>query len=113
MPRPPRPREASTLAARVEQRVAEASQALARRHRATRPRTRSAAAAAPAPGLERASLAAVFRELGDTHRRYRHRTGQGGTPALRAAARAFKDAPSLQALVAVATFFDELGLLAW
>jgi hypothetical protein len=114
MSRPPRPGDASTLTARVEQRVAEAGQALTRRRRATRPRNRSVASpAAPVPMLERASLAAVFRELGDTHRRYRQRTGQSGTPALRAAARAFKDAPSLPALVTVATFLDELGLLAW
>jgi hypothetical protein len=55
----------------------------------------------------------VFRELGDAHRRYRTRTGEAGTPALRAAARAFKSEPSFGSLVPVAAFLDELGILAW
>jgi hypothetical protein len=55
----------------------------------------------------------VFLELGDTHRAYRARTGQAGTADLRAAAHAFKRTPTLPALVTVAGFFDELGLLEW
>jgi hypothetical protein len=55
----------------------------------------------------------VFRDLGDTHRQYRARTGHTGTVPLREAAHAFKSAPSFTSLVAVSAFFDELGLLAW
>jgi hypothetical protein len=62
---------------------------------------------------ERACLRRVFRELGDAHRRYRAETGQAGTPALRAAARAFKQDPTVPSLVTVAAFIDELGILGW
>lgn len=117
----PRPRPATTsggipsLSDRVKQRVAEASKALDRTHRARRPALkRGTRPPVPAsPDLEMASLRAVFRELGDAHRQYRMRTGQPGTPALRVAAHAFKRTPTLASLVTVAAFFDELGLLAW
>jgi hypothetical protein len=102
-----------SLADRVEQRVAQATQALERTRRARRPSAGRLRRSTPAPDVEQASLRAVFRELGDTHRQYRARTGQAGTPALREAAHAFKRAPTLPALVTVAAFFDELGLLAW
>jgi len=103
-----------TLADRVKQRVAEAGLALERTRRTRRPGSgRSSRPVPPSPDLELASLRAVFRELGDTHRRYRTRTGQPGTPSLRAAAHAFKRTPTLAALVTVAAFFDELDLLAW
>jgi hypothetical protein len=62
---------------------------------------------------ERACLRTVFREMGDAHRRYRAQTGQAGTPALRAAAFAFKREPSVLSLIPVAAFLDELGILAW
>jgi hypothetical protein len=110
------PASGSSLPSRVERRVAEAGEALRRRHHARRPRRRAErteAPAAPAKVLDRASLGSVFRELGDAHRRYRLRTGNSGTPELRAAARAFKAEPTLPALVTVAAFLDELGLLAW
>lgn len=62
---------------------------------------------------ERAILRTVFRELGDTHRQYRFRTGTPGTPELRAAAIAFKEAPSEVSLLPVASMLDELKLLNW
>lgn len=103
----------SSLSSRVERRVQEAGAALRRRRQANRPR-RGRAPAKPVdePG-DRASLGSVFRELGEAHRRYRLRTGNTGTPELRAAARAFKAEPTLTTLVAVAAYLDELGLLAW
>ena len=121
MPKPPssasqtRGSERSrSLADRVQDRVVEATKALERTHRARRPTAnRSRRAAAPVPETELASLRAVFRELGDIHRQYRLRTGQPGTAALRAAAYEFKRSPTLPALVTLAAFFDELGLLAW
>ncbi|HEY7682056.1 MAG TPA: hypothetical protein VH879_05400 [Gemmatimonadales bacterium] len=67
----------------------------------------------PALARERACLRMIFRELGDAHRRYRLRTRIPGTPALRAAAYAFKQEPSVLSLVPVAAFLDDLGILPW
>lgn len=113
-----------TVAERVGQRLILAGLAFDRRVGASRPinrRRKQRPAAAPllavvptpADPRERACLRMVFRDLGDTHRQYRARTGLTGTPALRAAAYAFKQEPSVRSLVPVATFLDELGILAW
>ena len=88
-----------SLTERVQTRVTEARLALGRRHT---PRQREAR-----------SLRRVFLELGDTHRQYRQRTGLHASPALRDAAHAFKQAPSLSSLTAVAAFLDEDGILEW
>ncbi len=126
----PRPANSSAseplrpLTDRVRERVAAAGLALDRRASASRPRARrarqTASARLSAPSAEEAaearqaaSLKQVFRELGETHRQYRQRTGQAATPPLREAAFAFKRAPTLPALVAVTAFFDELGILEW
>jgi len=100
-----------SLTARAESHLAVTAQSVDRARRARLPRQRSPRT--PPRDLQQAALREVFRQLGDTHRAYRARTGQGGSPELRAAARAFKRAPSVQSLVAVAAFLDELGLLAW
>lgn len=113
---PANPAPSTSLRTRVERRVMEAGEALSRRRRARKTGVRARRPAAPAPvdaELVRASLGSVFRELGDAHRRYRQRTGNSGTAELRAAARAFKAEPALPALVTVAAFLDELGLLHW
>jgi hypothetical protein len=113
-----------SIADRVRDRLIVAGVAFDRRLGASRPkarRLRERVAAAPPPAMdddpfrarERACLRMVFRELGDTHRRYRARTAQSGTPALRAAAHAFKQEPSLGSLVPVAAFLDEIGILGW
>ena len=113
-----------SISDRVRQRLVVAGLAFDRRLGATRPKPRRrkdtalpapppAVAADPFHARERACLRMVFRELGDAHRRYRVRTGQVGTPALRAAAHAFKQEPSVLSLVPVAAFLDELGILAW
>jgi hypothetical protein len=112
------------LTDRVRARVAEVGLALDRRARASgvrakRPRkTRGASLAAvpaqsPEATREARSIRVVFHELGDAHRQYRLRTGQRVPEALRDAARAFKQAPSLTALVPVAAFLDEAGILSW
>lgn len=112
------------IAERVRRRLEVAGQAFDRRHGASRPKNRRRKepvaqpfAAGPngdaAHQRERACLRSVFRELGDAHRRYRAQTGHVGTPALRAAAHAFKREPSVLSLIPVAAFLDELGILAW
>jgi hypothetical protein len=113
----------AAIADRVEQRLILAGLAFDRRHGAVRPKRRTKprtptllnpeVALDPEHARERACLRIVFRDLGDAHRRYRTRTGVPGTPALRAAAHAFKAEPSVVSLVPVAAFLDELGILAW
>jgi hypothetical protein len=118
------PASSPSISERVHSRMLVAGLAFDRRSTASRPRNRRpkdpvAASTAtetpldPAHARERACLRIVFRDLGDAHRRYRARTGQVGTPALRAAANAFKVEPSEVALVPVAAFLDELGILGW
>ena len=113
-----------SIAERVNTRLIVAGLALDRRTGASRPKTKrrkvstlvSDPAVAPLDPIharERACLRIVFRDLGDAHRRYRARTGQVGTAALRAAANAFKVDQSVVSLVPVAAFLDELGILAW
>jgi len=110
---------AHPLAERVQARLAEVGLALDQRSRASRPRskrprTQPAAAALPtAPSREASSLRRVFNELAVTHRQFRLRSGQHTSPALREAARVFKEAPSVPSLVAVAAFLEEDGLLEW
>jgi hypothetical protein len=101
--------------------LAAAGAAFDRRHGASRPKGRRKPlstlagndATETARRRERACLRSVFLELGDAHRRYRMQTGRSGTPALREAAHAFKRKPSVDSLVPVAAFLDELGILAW
>jgi hypothetical protein len=87
------------------------------RSAATRRRTRSAAAPLEADSQseaerrETASLKRVFRDLGDSYRRYRSQTGKPVLPELRDAAYRFRAAPSLASLTAVAAFLDQLDLL--
>jgi hypothetical protein len=103
---------------RVGRRVAAAVLASERRAKSVRPKGARRVTAAADLEKEKAahlaqSLRAVFRELGDTHRQYRERTGNVGTAALRQAANAFKREPTMDKLAAVAVFLDELGLLEW
>jgi hypothetical protein len=114
---------AHPLADRVQARVAEVGLTLDQRARASRPRskrprTQSTPASASAPQVvpptrEASSLRRVFNELAVTHRQFRLRSGQHASPALREAARVFKEAPSLPSLVVVAAFLEEDGLLEW
>jgi len=59
------------------------------------------------------ALRRVFRDMGRSQRTTRRRTGQAPSPVVREAAQAFREAPSLPALVLVATSLDEAGLLGW
>lgn len=121
--RPARNGNGRTLLDRVRDQVTTAGDSIDRRSRSPlRPprRTRSA----PRPSLDGSvspahltrevrAMRIVFKELGETHRRYRRRTGQPVSPALRAAAIAFKQEPSMISLLPVAAFLDELGVLEW
>lgn len=109
-----------SLTDRVQAHLLEVGHALEQRSRASRPRARRRGATRPAPAragtdqaTEARSLRRVFNELAVTHREYRLRSGRRVSPALRDAAHAFKQAPSVPSLVAVAAFLDEDGLLAW
>jgi hypothetical protein len=109
---------AHPLADRVQARVAEVGQALDQRARASRPRTKrpkapTSAGPVSGAGREASSLRRVFNELAVTHRQFRLRSGQHASPALREAAQAFKESPSIPSLVAVAAFLEEDGLLEW
>lgn len=111
---------AGPIAERVAERLDRAGQAFDRRNGAIRPKRKttgvSLASQNEADAFARRELAclrSVFSELGDAHRRYRNQTGRPGTPALRAAAEAFKLAPSTGSLLPVAVFIDDLEILAW
>jgi len=108
----------------VQARVAEVGLALEQRARASRPRAKrprsqrvvsgsDTGSQTPARSHEASSLRRVFNELAITHRQFRLRSGQHASPALRDAARAFKEAPSFPTLVTVAAFLEEDGLLEW
>ena len=111
------------LAERVQARVSEVGLALDQRARASRPRAKRpkapkadlplATTAYIPPTREASSLRRVFNELAITHRQFRLRSGQHASPALRDAARVFKEAPSFPSLVLVAAFLEEDGLLEW
>lgn len=111
------------LAERVQARVSEVGLALDQRARASRPRAKRpkapktdlppATTAHMPPTREASSLRRVFNELAITHRQFRLRSGQHASPALRDAARVFKEAPSFPSLVVVAAFLEEDGLLEW
>ena len=53
----------------------------------------------------------VFNHFGEARREQRRQTGEPALPGLKNATRAFRKEPSLGALVAVAAFLDERGLL--
>ena len=59
------------------------------------------------------ALKVVYRGFARAHRHHRARTGESASPALKAAARAFRQEPSVFSLVLVAGHMDDLGLLKW
>jgi hypothetical protein len=115
------PEPVNPLADRVRARVTEVGLSLSRQTAASRSRGKKQRASRPASAAaetrdqspEARSLRRVFNELAVTHREHRLRSGQRVSPALRDAARAFKEGPNLPNLVVVASFLDEDGLLAW
>jgi hypothetical protein len=106
---PPRP-----LIERVRERVDKAAASLGEGGRYERRGVKSAPTTlgSGAPREMRA-LRRVFREMGRTQRTARRQTGQAPSPVVREAARAFRQAPSMSALVLVAASLDEVGLLSW
>lgn len=59
------------------------------------------------------SLRRVYGEMKVTYQQYRRESGRPVVPELREAVHAFKRGPSLTALVGIATFLDDRGLLTW
>jgi hypothetical protein len=109
-----------SLTDRIAARVISARLALEQQPRSGRPRSkRSASAAARRPveaGVkgelrETQSLHRVFRDLGVTYRSYRSQTNSPLVPGLKDAAYRFRADPSLESLVAVAAYLDDLDLL--
>ncbi|CAN5877600.1 hypothetical protein BH24GEM1_BH24GEM1_10100 [soil metagenome] len=97
------------LVERVRERVDKAAASLGDKRRERRG-TQTLGSKAP---RELRALRRVFREMGRTQRTARRQTGQAPSPVVRDAARAFRAAPSMSALVLVAASLDEVGLLSW
>jgi hypothetical protein len=117
-----------SLTDRVLARVNDAGLAVDRRAGASRPKSRRSRPTKPdvplavaTPAIpqtpeelrETLSLRRVFHDLGHSYRRYRRRTGEPVRPAVREAAYKFRQEPSLNSLVSVAAFLDELEILSW
>jgi hypothetical protein len=68
---------------------------------------------AKAGSTELRALHAVYHGLARTQRRHRKLSGERASPALRAAARAFRQEPSVFLLTIVAGHLDDQGLLKW
>ena len=105
---PPRP-----LIERVRERVDKATASLGQTGRHERRGVKSAQTLGSGAPREMRALRRVFREMGRTQRSARRQTGQAPSPVVREAARAFRQAPSMSALVLVAASLDEVGLLSW
>jgi hypothetical protein len=103
---------ARPLIERVRERVDKAAATLGQAGRSER-RGKPALTLGSAGPREVRALRRVFREMGRTQRTARRQTGQAPSPVVREAARAFREAPSLSALVLVAASLDEVGLLSW
>ena len=118
MPTPPESPEKSSSAARplierVRERVDKAAATLGQGGRSERRGSKPVQTLGSGAPREVRALRRVFREMGRTQRRARRQTGQAPSPVVRDAARAFRESPSLSALVLVAASLDEVGLLSW
>jgi hypothetical protein len=110
-----------TLADRVKGRVAEAQ--LAIDNHVAAPAAKGGAPRPPRRGKHplhqegelqaSRSLRRVYGEMKSTYQQYRRESGRPVVPELREAVHAFKRGPSLTALVGIAAFLDERGLLTW
>ncbi len=81
------------------------------RERVSAAEVRLAPSAGEAGAKHLAALWDVFNNFGDARREQRRQTGERPLPGLRDATIAFRRAPSMATLVAVAAFLDERGLL--
>jgi hypothetical protein len=117
MATPPKSLETSSsperpLIERVRERVDKAAATLGHSGRSER-RGKPALTLGSAGPREVRALRRVFREMGRTQRTARRQSGQAPSPVVREAALAFREAPSMSALVLVAASLDEVGLLSW
>jgi len=112
---PPEPSSfpARPLGERVQERVAAAAASLASRRRGDRRRKLLTDFRGSANPTDLQALRRVFVDMGRDQRIARHQTGQAPSPVVRQAALAFRQAPSLSALVLVAASLEEIGLLSW
>jgi len=118
MATPPKSPETSSsparpLIERVRERVDRAAATLGQGGRSERRGSKPAQTLGSAAPREVRALRRVFREMGRTQRTARRQTGQAPSPVVREAALAFRETPSLSALVLVAASLDEVGLLSW
>jgi hypothetical protein len=118
MATPPKSPEASSspvrpLIERVRERVDRAAASLGPGGRSERRGAKTAQTLSSGVPREVRAMRRVFREMGRTQRTARRQTGQAPSPVVREAALAFREAPSLSALVLVAASLDEVGLLSW
>jgi hypothetical protein len=107
------PSQARPLLERVRERVDKAAATLGEGGRGERRGSKTARTLGSAAPRQVRALRRVFREMGRTQRSARRQTGQAPSPVVRKAALAFREAPSLPALVLVAASLDEIGLLSW
>jgi len=101
------------LVERVRARVGRATRVIKRRDRAALPPNGRARTPDDAPAYELRALRLVYHSLGRAYRRHRDQTGAPVTPALKAAAKAFKQDPTVLSLAPVAAYLDQMGLLTW
>lgn len=100
------------LLERVRTRLARVQRVLERRDASAEP-TSGPRTPAQSKTPELRALNAVYHGLARTHRRHRKLSGERASPALRAAARAFRQEPSVFLLTIVAGHLDDRGLLSW
>ena len=70
-------------------------------------------ALAPEEVREQRSLRRVFRDMGDSYRAYRRRTGEPVSTEVRGLADRFRREQDVTSLVAVAASLDALAVLTW
>lgn len=101
------------LAERVQERVDAVAAKLTAHERRQQRGTAFIRAPEGDNSLSRQALRRVFRDMGRNQRTARRQAGQAPSPVVRQAALAFRQNPSLPALVLVAASLDDVGLLFW
>lgn len=116
--------QSPSLSDRVLTRVQQASLAADQRARASSPRVHRRRPVGPDPlsaeatrtpeqVREARALRSVFRDLGDSYRDHRRRTGEPVSSDVRQAAIRFRRELTLPSLVLVAASLDDVGALPW
>jgi hypothetical protein len=109
----PSPSPNRPLTERVQERVDTVAARLTAHQRHERRRTTFTEAQGGDSPLELRALRRVFHDMGRQQRSARRQTGQAPSHIVRQAALAFRQNPSLPALILVAASLDEVGLLLW